>query len=444
MNMLRALRSMVRDLGGPGGKRRHGSGRLTLEVLEARLCLSNNPYAYVSSYKNSSVMRYDELTGEPKPAPGKTGATLVSEGAGGLDSPLDVLLAPNGDLLVGSAEGQSIKRYDATTGDYLDDLIPGNGGLFFPTGFVFSPDYQSFYVANNGNNTIVRYDYDGAHATNPVTFISSSELGAPAALVFGPDGNIYIGSLNNSKVLRYDGQTGDPLPGPRKSGADFIPQGFGGLNRSGGVVFGPDGNLYVASQFTNSILRFNGISGQPLPADGQNGADFVAPGSCGLSDPAGIVFGPGPDSSYQDLYIVSINTSNVIKADGQTGACAEFIPDGSGGLSAPRDLIFGSTDPSSLNYVSGDPSTAQTRPVAVAAAGLIQGTTVQSSADALSDSQTPFQATLADVPVIDNPPVPAHGAMDQDVSMVLNAVSADGLAEVPLDRWLNAHDSSMP
>jgi hypothetical protein len=97
-----------------------------------------------------------------------------------------------------------------------------------------------------------------------------------------------------------------------------------------------------------------------------------------------------------------------------------------------------------LNYVSGDPSTAQTRPVAVAAAGLIQGTTVQPSADELSDSQTPFQAILAGVPAIDNPSVPARAAIDQDVPMVLNGVSADGLAEVQLDGWVNAHDGSVP
>jgi DNA-binding beta-propeller fold protein YncE len=348
---------------------------VSLEVLEARVCLSTNPYAYVSSYRNSSVMRYDELTGAPQPADGKDGATLVSQGTGGLDSPLDVLLAPNGDLLVGSAQGQSIKRYDPTTGDYLGDLIPGNQGLFFPTGFVFSPDYQSLFVANNGNNTIERYDYDGTNASNPTAFISSSDLGGPAALVFGPDGNIYVGSLNNSKVLRYDGQTGDPLPGDGLDGADFIPKGFGGLNRSGGVVFGPDGNLYVASQFTNSILRFDGISGQPLPADGQDGADFVPSGSCGLADPAGIVFGPGPDSSYQDLYIVSINTSNVLQADGQTGACSEFVADGSGGLSAPRDLVFGSTDPSSLAYIPMDPSGVRQGRGMVVVTGLVQDMT---------------------------------------------------------------------
>jgi DNA-binding beta-propeller fold protein YncE len=367
---------------------------------------------YISSYQNSSVMRYDELTGQPAPAPGKTGATFVSSGAGGLDSPLDVLLAPNGDLLVGSAEGQSIKRYDATTGDYIDDLIPGNTGLFFPTGFVFSPDYQSLFVANNGNNTIEHYDYDGTHATNPTPFIQSSDLGAPAALVFGPDGNLYVGSLNNSKVLRYDGQTGDPLPAPRRSGADFIPKGMGGLNRSGGVVFGPDANLYAASQFTNSILRFNGAVGLPMPLDGLNGADFLPSGSCGLSDPAGIIFGPGPDSSYQDLYIISINTSNVIQVDGQTGACSEFIPDGSGGLSAPRDLVFGSTDPSSLDYNPGNQSVAQTGLRRVTATGLMPETTNHSLGNALAGSQTPRQANLPTVTVVDSLPVSAGAILD--------------------------------
>jgi hypothetical protein len=142
------------------------------------------------------------------------------------------------------------------------------------------------------------------------------------------------------------------LPGPGQTGANFITPGAGGLVRGGGLTFGPDGNLYVSSQTTNEILRFDGTTGDPLPADGQSGATFVVADSNGLARPAGLVFGPGlADPTVRDLYVVSINTNTIEQFDGTTGnAVGSFIPPQSGGLSKPRGLVFGATDPSSLLY----------------------------------------------------------------------------------------------
>jgi hypothetical protein len=344
-----------RALRPPCGGRR--SRPLILEEFEARLCLSKalNPFAYVTSYANNSVMRYNEGSGTPAPARGQTGATFVQRGSGGLQTPLNAAVAPNGDFLADSGDANRVFRYDIKTGAYLDDFIQGsNGGLFFPTGFVFSADHHYFYIASDFNNEIIRFVYDGTHATNPTTFIADSALGSPAGLVFGPDGNIYVGSLDNSTVVRYDGNTGAPLPAPGQSGAIFVPSGSGGLFRPGGVAFGPDGNLYVTSQLTNQIMRYDGTTGAPLPGPGQPGAVFV-PTAGGLSDPAGFVFGPGTDpadTSARDFYVISIHTSNVLRFDGQTGAFVdEYIADGSGGLNQPRDIVFGNTDPTTLDYV---------------------------------------------------------------------------------------------
>ena len=39
-------------------------------------------------------------------------------------------------------------------------------------------------------------------------FASGSGLDAPNGLVFGPDGNLYVSSANTDQVLRYNGNTG--------------------------------------------------------------------------------------------------------------------------------------------------------------------------------------------------------------------------------------------
>lgn len=358
MAFLRAFSNLVsrpsshRARGRQQYSRDRGRRWLLIEALEQRRCPSGGPYLVVSSYGTSSVVRYDEMTADPAPAPGKDGATFVPPNSGGLDVPLLVLFAPNGDLLVDSGEDNTVARYDGTSGDFLGELIdPGSGGLQFPTGMLFSPDGNSFLVASNYNNRILRYDYDGTTASNPTDFIDDPQLASPVGMVFGPDGNLYVSSLFSGSILRYDGTTGAPLPGPGQTGANFIAPGSGGLVRAGGVVFGPDGNLYVSSQTTNEILRFNGTTGDPLPADGQSGATFVTSGSGGLDRPAGLVFGPAADPTLRDIYVVSINTDTIERYDGTTGASlGSFVPAGSGGLSKPRGLAFGYTDPSSLLY----------------------------------------------------------------------------------------------
>jgi WD40 repeat protein len=340
------------------GRKQRSTARLALVELEARLCLSSNgPYLLVTSYGTDSVQRYDELTGAPMPAPGNNGADFIAPHTSPLSTPLDVLFTPDGYLLVDSAEDNDVLLYDGQSGQYLSLLVPPvTPNLAGPTGMIFSPDGSSFFLASVGNHTVLRFDYANGVASNPTPFITDPATNFPAALVFGPDGNLYVGSLNNSSVLRFDGVTGDPLPAPGQSGADFVPSGSGGLTRTAGIVFGSDGNLYVSSETSSEVMRYDGTTGDPLPALGQSGAVFIPQGT-GLSQPAGMVFGPGNDPTLHhhvkfDLYIANENNNDILRFKGKNGkARGEFIAAGSNGLSHPRDVTFGNTDPSSLDYV---------------------------------------------------------------------------------------------
>jgi hypothetical protein len=61
--------------------------------------------------------------------------------------------------------------------------------------------------------------------------------------------------------MRYSGTTGEPLPAPGLTGAFFVPQGSGGLSGAAGIIFGPDGNLYVSSRSNDRVLRYRGTTG---------------------------------------------------------------------------------------------------------------------------------------------------------------------------------------
>src|SRR5207244_2258556 len=108
---------------------------------------------------------------------------------------------------------------------------------------------------------------EGDAAVRPLGAFVSSGVGglvAPYAMTIGPDGNLYVSSQGpggNNSVYRYDATTGSPLPAPGKTGAEFVSPGSGGLSSARDIAFGPDGSLDVVSEETSAVLRFDATTG---------------------------------------------------------------------------------------------------------------------------------------------------------------------------------------
>jgi streptogramin lyase len=332
---------------------------------------------YVASANSNSVNRYNEVTGDYLD-------NFVYSGSGGLSVPKGLLFGPDGNLYVNSSNTHSVMRFSGSTGDPLPapgkpDAIfvtPGEGGLQGPAGLILGRD-GNLYVASQANHSVLRYSGTTGDFIDAFVPTGGGGLHLPRGLVFGPDGNLYVN--NDNSVLRFDGTTGAPLPAPGQTGAVFV-SGLGLLQV--GLVFGKDGNLYVADYDGNSVLRFNGTTGEFLDT-------FVSPGSGGLNSPNSLIFGPD-----NNLYVSSYDSNSVLRYDGTTGAFIDvFIPNGSGGLNGQTYLVFTNTDPTTLAYVP--PPRSQFRITAPMAA--VSGTPFDITVTALDPSgniDTAYQGTV--------------------------------------------------
>lgn len=257
---------------------------------------------YVSSgntRETSAILRYD----------GKTGKFIDVFASGGeLFRPYGKAFGPDGNLYVSSFLTDKILRYDGTTGVFIDVFATGNGqagGLNGPNDLLFGTD-GSLYVttqgsiAVNGNPTfpglpsqVLRFDLATKTSTvfidQPTPSPDSSGFVSFLGLALGPDGDLFVSDFAND-IRRYDVETGNLVQRLSTNYTGTVPSN----NFIGNLTFGANDTLYtvgfdVTSPNYGAILRYDGVTGNPLPAVGNNGAVFV-PTNSNLLRPIGITY----------------------------------------------------------------------------------------------------------------------------------------------------------
>jgi sugar lactone lactonase YvrE len=323
---------------------------------------------YVGDTGDNTIKGFDTDTGAYLGA-------IVKRSLAGLHGPRGILLDAGGNLIVSDQNAQTsasgdILQYDSASGKLINRIVPHSdpNAPSVPRGIVLSED-GGLFVADVTAQTQERkpvtpgrvrvYTQDGVFLADLVPDSSFPlEQFHPRALVIGPDGDLYVSNMPNPPPPAGNGLGGDVLR--FTTGGDFIdafvqdPGGVGQLNRPEGLVFGPDGRLYITS-FRANADDIDSI--RVYDSDGSY-ADSIALDAVGeprafaqalLFGPDGRLFvpisGSGPDNGP--------DTGAVRRYDPGTHDYDDFVPPSAQGgpLGAPWYLSFGATDPATLDYL---------------------------------------------------------------------------------------------
>jgi sugar lactone lactonase YvrE len=328
-----------------------------------------------SAKGQSTVKRYD--------AQGQFKDVFVTSVSSGDLTPIigvrGLIFNKQGELLVvNQNENQipngTILRYNGTTGAFLGALVPSSdpNSPVAPRGIVLGK--QSLFVASleaegpkpASVGKLRAYSKEGEFIAElkapPAGFPGSGDNFHPRAVVIGPDGLLYVSNAPNfpnsnnlglgGQILRYN---------PNRAFKDVFTSdtNYSDFNRPEGLVFGPDGNLYVTSgpsiagSDTDKVLVFAGPS-KAKPGTFLYQIDLDQVGAPRAQSQA-LLFGPGGL-----LYVSIFRPPDFIEGSGEirryyvlTNTFPKtfdlFVSPG-GPLQMPWYMTFGKTDPATLAY----------------------------------------------------------------------------------------------
>jgi hypothetical protein len=330
---------------------------------------------YVGDGSDDTVKRFDAETGR------FLGAFVTHSDKRQLNGPRGMVFDADRNLLVVNQNVDKkrpgeILRYDGETGALLDRLVPRKDanaptvprGLVRRQDFLFVAEFSTGVDLPPPPGRVLKYTTGGefvAALVPPEGTLGTGEF-HPRGVVVGPDGRLYVSNFPDlasglgAQVLRFDPDSGTFI--------DVFVASVGGascdcadeLNRPEGLVFAPDGRLYLTgfranADDTDKVVIFEGpLADRPGAYVGRIDLDAVG-GPRAFAQ--ALLFGPGGD-----LFVPITNTPPADTAPA-TGAVRryktadrtfiDFVPPKAqgGALGQPWYLTFGQTDSATLAYV---------------------------------------------------------------------------------------------
>lgn len=172
-------------------------------------------------------------------------------------------------MFVSDFKESSVHRFDAVTGDFVDTFVKAKSGeLDGPWGHGFNPEDKNFLVASEGTSDIKLYNGNNGDFMK----VFCTVKGQPRGFAFHkkqsgtPDTHhdLYVASAYNDKVYRFNGKTGAARGVYAESDELDAPWQVMFARRPASDV----DLMFVSSEYTDNIHRFS------LPPDSAVGPDI--------------------------------------------------------------------------------------------------------------------------------------------------------------------------
>lgn len=334
---------------------------LSATVLLSALSATQSSVAqelFIGDVGDNSVKHFDIANGTYLGA-------IVPSSTAGLRGPMGMIVT-EGQLVVvnqniNTGSRGEVLKFDVTSGTFIGKLVASSDrdAPFFPQGIARGGPDHNFYVADVGAQSgkcsnqgdVKMYDAAGAFLGNLDRQAFTSEF-HPRGVVFGPDGLLYVSAVGclEPKDPAFNRLTGYILrfnPATKAFVDVFASDAtVPDLHRPEGLVFDSQGNLWVTSfqggaTQNDNILKLNGHNGRLIGE-----IPLLAPD--GSRAPAqAIIFGPGGN-----LFVpVTSGTiaGAVLQCNPANKQCSTVVQAG-GPLLSPWFLVFRNSDPATLSY----------------------------------------------------------------------------------------------
>ena len=218
--------------------------------------------------------------------------------ASGLPEPDDLLLMPDGSILISDVTDGTIRQYGLD--GRLQVVV---SGLNEPEGMALAPD-GSLIIAEQGNNRLVRYDFTSKTLSPFLDLVNhTNNLGVDN--IIGDGTALIVPDSPNGTVLAV---SWDGIP---------VGQLASGLVRPTGAWVEADGNILVVDEYGNAVVR--------LHADGT--LEKVA----GFSTPDDVI-----EDASGNIFVITLGDNAIHVLPAGQGRDVVLV----GGLSQPQGMVF--------------------------------------------------------------------------------------------------------